>query len=63
MQCVARRWAGTATTCERPPNTQVSKELESKLAQMKNERLNQDTILFPTEPKPNDPKSKQVTGK
>ena len=60
MQCVARRWAGTATTCERPPNTQVSKELESKLAQMKNERVNQDAILFP---KPSDPKSKQEKGK
>jgi len=49
MQCVARRWAGTATTCERPPNSAVAQELERKLSAMRNERTMQDSSLFPNQ--------------
>ena len=64
MQCVARRWAGTATTCERPPNTAVSQELERRLSAMRQERVSQDSMLFPGHQGPplkqNDPKNTQV---
>ena len=71
MQCVARRWAGTGTTRERAPNTQVATELEQRLAAMQSERIQQDVAIFPNKPLlqspnlqlPNDLKNKQAMGK
>lgn len=40
------RW-GPGTTCERPINTESSKDLQSKIAAMKAEREKQDSIWKP----------------
>lgn len=60
MQCVAKRWAGTATTSERAPNSAVAQELERRLSAMREERVTQDSSLFPQGPKQSDPKSTPV---
>lgn len=48
MQCVARRWAGTSTCSERPPNTEAAKEMQDKFAKMKSAREKQDSTYFPS---------------
>jgi hypothetical protein len=53
MQCARKRW-GAGTTCERPPNTPASNELQDRLAKMKAERENQDGMW-------NDPTPAQST--
>ncbi len=47
MRCACNRW-GPGTTCERPTNTQASKELQERLEKMRQERSLQDTMW--TEP-------------
>jgi hypothetical protein len=47
MRCAVNRW-GPGTTCERPTNTPASKELQERLAKMRQEREKQDTMW--TEP-------------
>lgn len=42
-RCGLNRW-GPGTTCERPINTESSKELQAKIAAMKAEREKQDSI-------------------
>jgi hypothetical protein len=41
--CACRRW-GPGTTCERPINTENSRELETKMKQMMAERERQSTF-------------------
>jgi hypothetical protein len=48
MRCACNRW-GPGTTCEKPINTQASKELQDRLAAMRNERTAQDK-MWDTEP-------------
>jgi hypothetical protein len=48
MQCARNRW-GPGTTCEKPANTAASKELQERLAAMRNERTVQDK-MWDTEP-------------
>ncbi len=43
MRCACNRW-GSGTTCERPTNTQASKELQERLEKMRQERSLQDTM-------------------
>jgi hypothetical protein len=43
MRCACNRW-GAGTTCERPTNTQASKELQERLEKMRQERSAQDTM-------------------
>lgn len=47
-RCAVNRW-GSGTTCERPINTESSKELQIKMAAMKAEREKQDSIWTQTE--------------
>ena len=42
-RCALNRW-GPGTTCERPINTEASKELLAKIKAMQEERAKQDTI-------------------
>lgn len=42
-RCALNRW-GPGTTCERPINTEASKELQAKIKAMQEERAKQDTI-------------------
>ena len=48
MRCACNRW-GPGTTCEKPTNTATSKELQERLAAMRNERTAQDK-MWDTEP-------------
>jgi hypothetical protein len=48
-RCALNRW-GPGTTCERPINTESSKELQAKIAAMKAERAKQDTMWTQSEP-------------
>ncbi len=48
--CARNRW-GKGTTCEKPTNTPASKELQERLAAMRNERTAQDK-MWDTEPLP-----------
>jgi len=41
--CYKKRW-GQGTTCERPVNTEVSKEFKEKLALLEAERAKQDKM-------------------
>ena len=41
--CAVNRW-GPGTTKERPPNTELSKEIEVRMAEMTRIRNTQDTI-------------------
>ena len=41
--CVSCKW-GTGTTCEKPTSTASSKEVEAKLKEMMNARLQQDAM-------------------
>lgn len=43
MRCACNRW-GPGTTCERPTNTQASKELQDRMLKMKQEREKQDSM-------------------
>ena len=43
MRCACNRW-GPGTTCERPTNTQSSKELQERMLKMKQEREKQDSM-------------------
>ena len=45
-RCAINRW-GPGTTCERPINTESSKDLQAKIAAMKAEREKQDSIWTP----------------
>jgi outer membrane biogenesis lipoprotein LolB len=45
MNCVARRWAGTATVKERPTNTVLANEMNDRLKMMQNERGQQDSFF------------------
>lgn len=44
--CVARRWAGTGTTKEKPTNEALSKEMNDRLLATQAERAKQDAFLF-----------------
>jgi hypothetical protein len=48
MRCARNRW-GPGTTCEKQTNTAASKELQERLAAMRNERTVQDK-MWDTEP-------------
>jgi hypothetical protein len=48
MKCACNRW-GPGTTCERPTNTQASKELQERLEKMRQERSTQDTMWSDTQ--------------
>jgi hypothetical protein len=48
MRCACNRW-GLGTTCEKPTNTAASKEIQDRLAAMRNERTAQDK-MWDTEP-------------
>lgn len=48
MRCACNRW-GLGTTCEKPTNTAASKEIQDRLAAMRNERTAQDK-MWETEP-------------
>jgi len=50
-RCALNRW-GPGTTCERPINTESSKDLQAKIAAMKAERDKQDTIWKPLTEEP-----------
>ena len=52
MRCACNRW-GPGTTCEKPSNTAVSKELQDRLAAMRNERTAQDK-MWDAEPEKKD---------
>jgi len=41
--CAVNRW-GRGTTCERPINTEASKELQARMAAMAKERESQDQM-------------------
>ena len=41
--CAVNRW-GRGTTCERPVNTEASKELQARMAAMTKERESQDKM-------------------
>ena len=41
--CAVNRW-GRGTTCERPVNTEASKELQARMAAMAKERESQDKM-------------------
>ncbi len=56
MQCARKRW-GAGTTCERPPNTPGSKELQDRLAKMKAERESQDGMWNDLDSHPSEPYS------
>jgi hypothetical protein len=43
MRCACNRW-GPGTTCEKPTNSAASKELQDRLAAMRNERTAQDKM-------------------
>ena len=43
MKCACNRW-GPGTTCERPTNTEASKELQERILKMKEERKKQDSM-------------------
>ena len=43
MRCACNRW-GPGTTCEKPTNTAGAKELQDRLAAMRNERTVQDKM-------------------
>ena len=43
MKCACNRW-GPGTTCERPTNTQASKELQERMLKMEGERKKQDSM-------------------
>ena len=43
MRCACNRW-GPGTTCEKPTNSAASKELQDRLAAMRNERTEQDKM-------------------
>ena len=45
--CACNRW-GPGTTKERPPNTESSKELEARIAEMTKQREKQDAIWTQT---------------
>jgi hypothetical protein len=42
-RCSVNRW-GSGTTCERPVNTEASKELQERLSMMAQERAKQDKM-------------------
>ena len=42
-KCGCNRW-GPGTTKERPPNTELSKELDARMAEIMKQRDKQDTI-------------------
>ncbi len=48
MRCACNRW-GPGTTCEKPSNSAAAKELQEKLAAMRNERTVQDK-MWDTDP-------------
>ncbi len=52
MRCACNRW-GPGTTCEKPTNTAGAKELQERLAAMRNERTTQDK-MWDTEPEKKD---------
>ncbi len=56
MQCARKRW-GAGTTCERPPNTPASNELQDRLAKMKAERASQDGMWNDSDIHPSEPHS------
>ncbi len=56
MQCARKRW-GAGTTCERPPNTPASNELQDRLAKMRAERASQDGMWLDSDPHPSEPHS------
>lgn len=56
MQCARKRW-GAGTTCERPPNTPASNELQDRLAKMKAERESQDGMWLDSDSYPSEPHS------
>jgi hypothetical protein len=45
MNCVARRWAGTATVKERPTNTALANEINDRLKMIQTERGQQDSFF------------------
>jgi len=61
--CAVNRW-GRGTTCERPVNTEASKELQARMAAMAKERESQDkmwtTVTEVTAKTADAPRSKQV---
>lgn len=67
MKCVLRRWGGTTTTREKSSNSEAVKEMERRLAAMREERIKQDKTIFPqpfSNPQlPNDPKNIQEMDK
>jgi hypothetical protein len=42
--CVARRWAGTGTTTERPTDPALAKEMNERLKQIQSERTQMDSM-------------------
>ena len=48
-RCGVNRW-GPGTTCERPINTEASKEIQQRLAALEAERSKQDKIWTQSEP-------------
>ncbi len=61
MRCACNRW-GPGTTCEKPTNSAASKELQEKLAAMRNERMAQDK-MWDTEPEIPETPEKNTTFK
>jgi hypothetical protein len=68
-RCGVNRW-GPGTTCERPVNTEASKEFQQRLAALEAERIKQDKIWTqPSNPEqdmkntsnPNQSKSSKTT--
>ena len=47
MKCAVNRW-GPGTTCEKPKETQATKELEARITKMNEERAMQDSIWTPS---------------
>jgi len=59
-RCGVNRW-GPGTTCERPTNTEASKEIQQRLAALEVERTKQDQIW--TQPAENIKNSGSQTNK
>ena len=60
-RCGVNRW-GPGTTCERPQNTEASKELKGRLEELQKERAKQDQVWITPESKPADAlQTKQLT--
>ena len=56
MKCAVNRW-GPGTTCEKPKETQATKELEARITKMNEERARQDSIWTPSPLKEKEKKS------